>query len=451
MTTAPTKPLIRRGMKPKIPRRRLIGIVSVIFIALLLFGTIPRIFQLIQLNRTHHQLVSSIRSSQAIIVQPSPEIAMLSLPGDTQALQQIPILARADGYLEKRLVDIGDRVKKGQLLAVINAPDLDEQLNQGKADLRTQQANLSNAKATYVHFIAAWHSAEAAVLQTGANVGYDRVEIKRYDFLAKQGAVSVEIRDSFLRQLRSDEAALVTNQENARAAKLQADAALEAVRAAQQTVDSFNHNMLRLAALKGFENVYAPYDGVITARYIDAGNLIQSGGAGTQILAMGSLDVLRVFVQVPQTVFRSMQAGSRADVIVPEFPNRVFPGIVTNVSGGLDSQSRTLQVEVHIDNRDHVLPTGVYVEVRFRYPDTIKTTTIPVNAISTRASGNYAVAVVNGRAQFRAIDIFRDHGPTIETSQGLRAGDVILLDPPDDLKENEPIHAVLFKPSASPS
>lgn len=432
-------------------RRAILWIGGIILVVLLIIGALPRVIQMIELNRTHQELLSRIRSNEAVVLAAAPSVSQITLPGDIQAIQQFPILARADGYLQQRLVDIGDYVKKGQLLAVISAPDLDEQLSQGQADLRTQKANLDNAKATYAHYLAAWHAATATVLQSKANVNFDRVEIVRYEYLARQGAVSKEVRDSFTRQLEADEALLKTNQENERAAKLQADAALEQVNAAEQTVESYGHNMKRLATLQGFRNIYAPNDGVITARYVDPGGLIQSGGSGTQILAMGSLDILRVFVQVPQASYRGIAVGSRAGVTVPEFPRRVFAGVVTNVSGGLDTQSRTLQVEVHVANKDHTLPVGLYGEVRFTIPNTIPTCIVPVNAISARASGNYVAVMINGHVHFKAIDIYRDNGATVQVSTGVHAGDVVLLDPPDDLREDEPVRAVLTKTSATPS
>lgn len=451
MKTVPKKPPIERGQTPRKSRRHQFGIIAAIVILLILVGALPRIMRMIELNRYHRQLVSRIRRNDAVRAALSPQMSTLTLPGDIQSIQQVPILARADGYLQRRLVDIGDRVKQGQLLAVISAPDLDEQFLQSQADLKTQLANLDNAKATYVHYIAQWHAATATVKQSRANVAFDLVEIKRYNYLAKEGAVSVEIRDSFLRQLVADKALLKTNLENEQAARLQADASLEAVHAAETTVASYSHNAQRLAALQGYRNVYAPYDGVITARYIDPGQLVQSGGTGTQILAMGSLDVLRILVQAPQSVFRSIHQGDVAEITVPEFPNRTFPGVVTNVSGGLDTQSRTLQVEVHVDNKQHILPVGIYGNVHFKISSAINTCIIPVNAISARATGNFVVVIINGRAHFREIDIFRDEGAKVQVSTGVQPGDIVLLDPPDDLQENERVEPIFSKPGAAPS
>lgn len=406
---------------------------------------------MLALNKRHHDLVTTVRSNEAVIVQPTAAAGVLMLPGDTQAIQQIPVNARVDGYLAQRYVDIGDHVKKSQLLAVIDTPELDQQVVQGRADLATQRANSKAAKANYFHWVSLWHAATATVVQTKASVDFDELEIKRYEYLAQQGAIPWETRDTFLRQVRADRALLKSNQENEASAKSQVDAALDQVKAAEQTVLSSLANLNRLLALQGFRNVVAPYDGVITSRFVDVGSLIQSGGTGTQILAMARLDVLRIFVQVPQTVYRTVKQGDPADVIVPEFPDRVFRGSVTNVAGALDQQSRTLQVEIRVDNRDYTLPAGVYSLVRLKSGSPVTTVTIPVNAISARGSGQYIVKVANGHAHFQAIEIFRDNGPTVEVSSGARAGDIILLDPPDDLKENEPVKPVIEQLNFAPS
>jgi RND family efflux transporter MFP subunit len=422
-------------------------IMALVFVLLFIGGVVPRFVNWLQLRQTHQELAHAIRRAMATQVKPGPGFNELKLPGNTTAVQQIPILARADGYLAKRYVDIGDNVKKGQLLGVISTPELDQQLIQSEADLRTARANLDSAVANWKHYVSALHAAQALVVQSTTNLDFSRREIKRYEWLARTGAVSWEVRDTYLKQIQSDISTLNNAQENQSAADMQAKAALEQVNASRQTVDSYVANMRRLAALKGYQKVFAPYDGVITARYVDAGSLISSGGNGTPILAMGGIDILRIFVQVPQNVFRSFGVGQTADVIVPEFPGHKFPGLISRVSGGLDTQSRTLQVEVLVDNRQHTLPSGVYAEVAFKLPNTVRTYVIPVNAVSMRSNGNFVAIMRNGKAYLSPIDIHLDEGATIQSTTGVQAGDYILMDPPDDLKDGEPVHAVLIEES----
>ncbi len=438
-----------RSALEKRGHKRLIAISIIILAGLILIGMTPRILRFIALKKHHQQLVNQIPANEAVVVRSAPSDTLLTLPGDTQAIQQVPILARADGYLAQRYVDIGDKIRKNQIVAEISTPDVDQQYLQAQADLRAQRANLDSSRANHKHFLAAFHASQAAVLQTKANVDYDTLELKRYQSLAGEGAVSLETRDTYLKQYKADQAALKTNQENEAAARLQADAALEQEKAAEQTVQSFQANEGKLAALKGFQKIYAPSDGVITARYVDPGNLISSGGNGTRILAMARMDVLRIFVQVPQSVYRSISVGDNANVIVPEFPDKTFKGTVTNVSGGLDRQSRTLQVEVHVDNKQLTLPPGVYAEVQFNVRRTTPACLVPINAVTNRSQGSYVVLVKGGRTHLRPIQINRDYGATLETSS-VKDGDIILLDPPDDTREGQPIRALIQPPVAAP-
>jgi RND family efflux transporter MFP subunit len=440
MTSEAARPEENRRMQ----RRGLL--IAGLFVAILLIlGMFPRIANWLHLKSTQHQMQTRIRSSKAVVVQPGPSASTIVLPGDTQAVQQIPILARANGYVEKRLVDIGSNVKKDQVLAVLSTPELDQQLAQAKAQLCNAVANYTTAVANYQHYLAAQHAAHAATVLAQANVDFSKVEDRRYELLAHEGAVSWEVRDTYLTQLRTNIANLRNAIENESAAVSQTNAGLEQVKAAKETVDAAHANEKYYAALQAFKMIRAPYDGVITARYIDVGALIAAGGGGTQILAMASPDILTIFVQVPQSVFRGFKTGQKADVIVPEFQSQHFPGIVTNISGGLDPQSRTLQVEVRVDNRKRILPAGVYAQVAFHAEQAQRTVMVPINAVSTRPQGNIVAIMRNGRAYLSAIDIHRDYGSTVESTTGVKAGDVLLLDPPDDLQNGEPVHAVLSR------
>jgi len=200
-----------------------------------------------------------------------------------------------------------------------------------------------------------------------------------------------------------------------------------------------------LKALQGFKNVIAPCDGVITDRLVDPGALVAAGGSNgtTQLLSMAKTDVLRIYVDVPQSDYRSIHNGDRADILLQEFPGRAFAGTVTNIAGSLNSSSRTLQTEIRIQNKDHVLRPGSYAQVSFAINEVDPPVVIASNAAVTKNDGLYAAVVEGGKVQYRAIEVVRDYGNRMEVSHGLKAHDVVLVDPPDSLSDGANVKAFL--------
>jgi len=316
----------------------------------------------------------------------------LLLPAALQAYQDTPIYARTTGYIQKWTADIGDRVKAGQTLAVIDGPDLDQQLNQAKAQLGQAVANLELA----------------------------RISAERWKELGKQNAVAQQDVDT----------------RTADYAARQADVA-----AAQANVD-------RLTQLKDYQHVTAPYDGVVTARNAQVGALINAG-AGVEIYHIAETDILRVYVNVPQTYVRDIKPGLLVDVLVPEFPTQVFKGKVVRFAGALDGASRTLLVEIELPNPTGTLYAGMFGQVHFRLKPAQPAIVLPSNAAIIRADGTLVATVgQDDRIKLVHVVLGRDFGTQIEILSGLTPGTHVVANPSDSLTDGlvvDPVMAAAAK------
>ncbi len=328
--------------------------------------------------------------TDVVVVHPkeTPPTEEVVLPGGTQAYINSPIYARTNGYLVNWYFDIGARVKKGQLLAVIDTPEVDKQLDQGRADLQTSIANLALAKIT----------------------------ADRWENLIKTRSVSQQSTDQAVENL----------------------AALEA------TVGSYAANVRRLEDLVSFEKVYAPFDGIVTTRNTDIGWLIDAGAnpASSQLFQMAQISVLRIFVAVPQVYSRVARLGADAAITLDEFPRQTFHGKVTRTSNSIDLASRTLNTEVDVDNPAGQLLPGAYVQVHLKLPGPTRAVTIPSNTLLFRSEGLRAGVVRNGAAQLVPITIGRDYGATVEVVTGLTPADEVIVNPSDSLISDAPVRIV---------
>ena len=313
----------------------------------------------------------------------------IRLPGTTQAFTDAPIFARTNGYVKRWYFDIGAHVKAGQLLAEIETPEVDQQLQQARADLETARANLRQAQIT----------------------------ADRWRALLESDSVS----------------------------KQETDVAVSALSAMKATVDSNIANVGRLEQLQAFEKIFAPFDGVITARNVDIGVLVNAGStttAGRELFHMTAIHTLRVFVAVPEVYSRAASAGSPATLTLNEFPGRSFQGTLVRTANAIDLASRTLLVEVDVDNpRGELLP-GAYVFVHLKLPRQIATVTIPASTLLFRAEGLQVGVVRDGRAQLVPVTIGRDDGTTVEISAGLQPTDQVIVAPSDSLTSGTPVRAV---------
>jgi RND family efflux transporter MFP subunit len=312
-----------------------------------------------------------------------PADEALVLPGTVQAEYETPIYARTSGYVKHWYTDIGTRVKAGTLLAEIDSPEVDQQLRQARADLATANANNLIAQQT----------------------------AKRVHALLPTQSVSAEQDD----QATSDAAA-----------KAALVAAAEA-------------NVERLTQLVGFERVVAPYDGVVTARETDVGNLINAGsGSGPELFRVADTSKLRIYVQVPQSYAALVKPGVTAVLQFPEYPGRTFPANFTHSADAINPSARTLLVELEADNASGELFPGGYTDVHFKVPVAQRGVNIPANTLLFRAEGvRVASLASNGLVTLHTVTLGRDFGPTVEVTTGLAPGEKIILNPPASLADGE--------------
>jgi RND family efflux transporter MFP subunit len=335
------------------------------------------------------------------VVEPKSGAALeeIVLPGNTQAFSDTPIYARTNGYLKRWYVDIGAHVKQGQLLAEIETPEIDQQLEQARADLQTSEANEQLAQITAT----------------------------RWQNLLKTDSVS----------------------------KQETDQAVKDLSAKQATVESMTANVHRLEQLQSFERIYAPFSGVITTRNTDIGALINAGAGGMpqELFHMAAVNRLRIYVAVPEVDSEAAQNGARAALSLDEYPGETFQGTIVRNSDAIDLNSRTLNVEVDIDNRDGRIRPGAYVFVHLKIPEkstgATASLTIPANTLLFRSEG-LRVGVVRGdRAELVPITIGRDYGSTVEVISGLKPTDQVIVNPSDSLTTGTPVRVNAPKAGSS--
>ena len=360
----------------------------VVAIALVVIGAI-----LMLQRRSQFQALAENTEALAIptvaVIHPGAEAGAedLILPGTLQAYVEAPIYARTNGYLKKWYHDIGSRVSKGELLADIDTPEVDQQLMQAKADLGTAQANehLSQITAT------------------------------RYTELLKTDGV----------------------------AKQEVDNANGDLAAKRATVQSYEANLRRLDELKSFQRVYAPFGGVITRRNVDTGTLINAGNGGSaqQLFFLAQTDPIRVFINVPEAYAPSIHRGLGAYLELTQYPGQKFDGQVVRTAEAIDLATRTLLTEVDVPNKSALLLPGGYAQVHLGIKVQGQRLQVPVNALLFRSEGLRAVIIdANHHVQLQPLSIGRDYGTSLEVLNGLKMDDWIVLNPPDSLENGEEVH-----------
>jgi len=389
-------------------RRRAAVVTGVLVVVLLgLAGLLPRLHlwhRLAGEAQVEHDKVPTVTTARP---QRAPAMVDVALPGTTEPLLTTGIYARTDGYVKARYVDIGDHVAQGQLLAEITAPEVDQQLRQA-------EATLAEAKANVVRLMADLHLAHTTL-----------------DRFVKIGVGAVT-------QQEIDERAA-----GAETAQKAVDAAQSAVAATQADVD-------RLRDLQGYQRVYAPFAGIITARNVDPGSLISAGSTTvtTQLFTLAQVDTLRIFVYVPQAYAFDVRPDQTAKVALREEPDRVFQGTVTRTAGAIDPGSRTLLTEVQVPNRDGALLSGSYVTVHFALQRGDPPLVIPAPALQVNAEGS-RVAVVDaaGTLRYRPVTLGRDYGDRIEVLSGLDPADVIAAWVPGGVTDGTTVRPISAEPA----
>jgi RND family efflux transporter MFP subunit len=311
----------------------------------------------------------------------------LVLPCSLEAFEESPIYARTNGYLVRWYRDIGSHVNKGDLLAEIDTPELDQEL----------------------------HQAQAARQQILARMDLAKISAERWQSLVKSNSVS--------------------EQEN--------DEQASGFRQAQASLADADANVRRLEQLEGFKKVQAPFSGVLTRRNVDPGALINAGAGATgrELFNLAKVDPLRIFSSVPQSYARTIRAGTRATITLQEYPGSTFVGVVARTSAAINAATRTLLTQVDLPNKDGLLLPGSFGEVHFSVTSGVNKVTVPVNTMLFRAEGS-RVAVVgpDGKVALRAITIGRDYGTTLEVLSGLSTTDRVIINPADSLEEGQPVN-----------
>ena len=351
-----------------------------------------------QVMATARQDADFVPSVRVATVEPNPGITSVTLPGTTAAFAAANVYARATGYIAKRQVDIGDRVKKGELLAELAVPEISDQISQNEATLRQLRA--------------AQEQAEANLKLAQVTWGRDEPLVQHGWVTQQQGTVDVQT-------LRANEAAVAAAQHN--------------VAAQEQLIKQLRQSL-------EYASVIAPFDGVITQRNVDVGSLVQGNvTGGTFMFEIMQKDVIRVWVYVPQDAAFGVAPGIDAVARVPELPNRDFPGKVTRTADALQSGTRTLLTEVDIPNPDGALLTGIYCTVELNIPRTTPSLVIPAESIIFNRNGLQVAVVKDGKAEIRKVRVTRDLGTQVEVDTGVNAGDQVILKPPVNLVEGSRI------------
>jgi RND family efflux transporter MFP subunit len=358
-------------------------VLLIVLVALGVLGILPRRHAQAALAESTQELAAP--SVIAIEPKPGDPVQELILPGNVTSYTDSPIYARTAGYLTKWYFDIGARVKKDALLAEIASPEVDQQLAQAKADLATAQANANNA----------------------------RIQAERYKGLVASNAVSQQDTDTFVNQAASTQA----------------------------QVKSAEANVQRLEELKSFEKVYAPFDGVVTARDVDIGQLIDPG-AGKELFHMQAVHTLRVYTNLPAVFSASVKRGETIDLTFPELPGQTIHGKLVRTADAIDPASRTLLVEIDVDNRSGKLLAGSLTQVHFKVNPVGSVFVLPVSALIFRNDGLRVGTVKDGVAHLVLVTMGQDDGRMVQIMTGLTKDDRVIQDPPDSLVEGEKVHVL---------
>jgi RND family efflux transporter MFP subunit len=386
--------------------RRVLAIGALIVVALagaLAMGTVPRLLQQRQLDAATTQAADQPPRVTVAVAKRVAPAADRVLPGNALPMLDTALFARTTGYLKRRLVDIGDRVKEGQLLAEISAPDIDDQLAQAKSNVDQAKANLTLAQ---------------------ANADLARITLDR----DQRAGVNLVVT---LQQLDVDRATVRTT-------IAQVDATKASIEVNQAMVQRFTD-------LQGFQKITAPFQGVITARNVDPGDLISADSPSTtrELFHLMRTDVLRVFVNVPQAFATSIQPGQSATVYRRDEPQKEYPGKVTRTADALDSNTRTLLTQVDVPNPKDELRPGMYLQVKFTFDRKIFPLMIPAAALATRTQGpRVAVLDDQQRVHYRDVELGRDYGAEVQVLSGLKDGDTVVVHPGDDIPEGTTVEPV---------
>jgi len=386
------------GHEAKPVKKSTLWVLAIVAIVVALLIVITGIVPRVQARKTLKEDTDRLAAPTVLVTKPEPSEPAQEVvyPSNIQAFVDAPIYARTSGYLKSWHYDIGARVKKGDLLAVIESPEVDQQLEQARADLQTTLANAKLADVTAA----------------------------RYTNLLQSDSVSKQDTDNAVQQAQAQHA----------------------------NVSSQQANVKRLEDLVSFEKVYAPFDGIVTQRNTDIGQLINAGNGGgaTQLFHVAAIQTLRVFVGVPQEYAPDCKPGNPAYLTLTEFPNKHFEGTIARTSNSIDLATRTLNVEIDLPNKTGELLPGAYAQVHIPVTAQQPTYLLPVGVLLFRSEGLRVVTVVDGnKAKLVPIVPGRDYGREIEIVSGLKADDQVITNPPDAVTDGMTVRVIQPKQQGS--
>jgi RND family efflux transporter MFP subunit len=409
-----------KGGRPSATTLWILAVVTVLILVGAFFaGYLPQASRQTALAKEAKEDTATLPPVNVIAVEQASGKSQLVLPGNIQAVTEAPVLARASGYIKTRLADIGDRVKEGQLLAEIEAPELDQQVRQAKASV--DQAGSSLEEAT------------ANLQQGNTNREMARLTYERWNALVQKGAVSRQDADTYKSQFE----ALGDNVHSLE----------KAVNVAKSNITAAEANLGRLTEMQGYLKVRAPFAGVITLRNVDTGALVAEGN--TLLFRIAQTDRLRTYVNVPQADSTSIRVGQTAQLKIPDLPSKTFTGTVTRTANALDPATRTLLAEVQVPNQDGLLLPGMYSEVNFTTPRMEPPLMIRADALVVRGDGPHVALVgEDGLVHIKSVQVGRDYGDQLEILGGLKMGDRVVISPGDVVRENARVRPILVQDKA---
>ncbi len=412
----------RKPGRPSAAALWILAIVAVLILTGAFFaGYLPQASRQTALAKEAKEDTVALPPVNVVIVEQASGKSQLVLPGNIQAVTEAPVLARASGYVKTRYVDIGDRVKEGQLLAEVEAPEMEQQVQQAKAGVDQTKSALEQA--------------EANLQQGKTNTDMAKLTWERYNALIAKGAVARQDVDTYKAQYDS-------SAENVQSLD-------KAINVARNNISVAQANLGRLSEMQGYLKVRAPFAGVITLRNVDTGALVAEGN--TLLFRIAQTDRLRTYVNVPQADSTSVRVGQTAELKIPDLPSKTFKGTVTRTANALDPATRTLLAEVQVPNEGGLLLPGMYSEVNFTTPRMEPPLMIRADALVVRADGAH-VAVVgdDGVVHFQAVQVGRDYGDRIEILGGLEKGRRVVVSPGDVVRENVKVRPVLVAEKTGP-
>ncbi len=444
----------------------IIATTTLVVTGLLAVGIIPRIQQKSELNAFAKSTIKKVSGVNVVKPKLAANFTELVLPSSIQASQETTIYARTSGYLQKKLVDIGDRVNKGQLLAVIDAPETDQDVEQARAELAKSQANIAQVQADLAQkqsnlsqAKANFKAREAELIEARTNLELARQTWQRWQLLEKQGAVTTQAADERKTAFNASQANVDTLIARVNSDQESINTALAAINSQRANINAFvasknaaQSNLQRIKVLQSFKQIVAPFSGVITARNIDTGALISAGSnsnsGNSWLFKVAQTNNLRIRINVPQAFVQSIQPGQTALVRVRELPKKAFSGKVIRTADALDASSNTLLTEIEVKNSENVLRPGMYAEVTFKAQRVNPPLLVPANTLVINADGiRVATVTKENKVNFKKVELGRDYGTEVEVVSGLSPNTRLITNPTDALQEGKSVQVVASKPT----